>query len=122
MNVILEVSVRDVLVGLTGNSKDPMFLDALSKTDARMASSQGAYLDVFFQEIDAVRGDRKLSDVGLFGTKDMADRVGVDASDDDVKNTVRGDVNASIENVYTVLKARIDQFGVVQPNIQKLEN
>jgi SecD/SecF fusion protein len=122
MNVILEVSVRDVLVGLSGKSKDPMFMDALRKADARMKNSQGAYLDLFFQELDALRGDRKLSDVGLFGTKDMADRVGVDASDDDVRNTVRGDVNASIENVYTVLKARIDQFGVVQPNIQKLEN
>jgi SecD/SecF fusion protein len=122
MNVILEVSVRDVLVGLSGNSKDPMFLDALAKTDARMADAQGAYLDLFFQEMDAVRGTRKLNDIGLFGTKDMADRAGSDASDDDIKNTVRGDVNAAISNVYTVLKARIDQFGVVQPNIQKLEN
>ena len=122
MNVILEVSVKDVIIGLSGDSKDPLFLQAIANADARLSSSQGSYMDLFFKELDALRGDRKLNAPGLFGTKDFSDRLGFNATDEDIKNAIAGDVSASIKNVYTVLKARIDQFGVVQPNIQQLEN
>jgi SecD/SecF fusion protein len=122
MNVILEVSVRDVLIGLSANPNDPLFVEALAAADAEQANSGEAYVDLFIKALDAKRGTRSWGDPGLFGTKDMSDRLGFNAKDDDIKSAIRSDVEASVQNVYTVLKARIDQFGVVQPNLQRLGN
>lgn len=122
MNVILEVSVRDVLIGLSANPNDPLFMEALAAADAEQANSGEAYVDLFIKALDAKRGTRGWGDPGLFGTKDMSDRLGFNATDDDIKAAIRSDVEASVQNVYTVLKARIDQFGVVQPNLQRLGN
>ncbi len=122
MNVILEVSVRDVLIGLSANPNDPLFVEALAAADAEQANSGEAYVDLFIKALDAKRGTRGWGDPGLFGTKDMSDRLGFNATDDDIKAAIRSDVDASVQNVYTVLKARIDQFGVVQPNLQRLGN
>ena len=122
MNVILEVSVRDVLIGLSANPNDPLFIEALAAADAEQANSGEAYVDLFIKALDAKRGARSWGDPGLFGTKDMSDRLGFNATDDDIKGAIRSDVDASVQNVYTVLKARIDQFGVVQPNLQRLGN
>ena len=122
MNVILEVSVRDVLIGLSANAKDPLLVDALADADKAQAQSGEAYIDLFIKALDAKRGSRSWNDPGLFGTKDMSDRLGFNATDEDLKAAIRADVDASVQNVYTVLKARIDQFGVVQPNLQRLGN
>ncbi len=123
MNVILEVSVRDVLLGLAGDADDPQLRQAIEEADAAQTNSQDAYLTLFFTSMDAIRGDRKLNDPALYGTKDMTDRdgIGFNATDELIKTALAGDVEAAITNVYTVLKARIDQFGVVQPNIQRLD-
>jgi SecD/SecF fusion protein len=122
MNVILEVSVRDVLIGLAANPNDALFVEALAAADAEQANSGEAYVDLFFKALDAKRGTRGWGDPALFGTKDMSDRLGFNATDDEIKEAIRSDVEASVQNVYTVLKARIDQFGVVQPNLQRLGN
>ena len=121
MNVILEVSVRDVLKGLVGNAEDAQFKTAIANADAAQRNSQLGYLLLFMDALDAERGTRPLSDPGLYGTKDMTDRFGFNATDDAIKQAITEDVEAAIQNVYTVLKARIDQFGVVQPNIQRLD-
>ena len=121
MNVILEVSVRDVLKGLVGNAEDPQFQAAIANADAAQRNSQLGYLPLFLDAMDAERGTRPLSDPGLYGTKDMTDRLGFNATDEAIKQAITEDVEAAIQNVYTVLKARIDQFGVVQPNIQRLD-
>ena len=121
MNVILEVSVRDVLKGLVGNAEDAQFKTAIANADAAQRNSQLGYLPLFMDALDAERGTRPLSDPGLYGTKDMTDRLGFNATDDAIKQAITEDVEAAIQNVYTVLKARIDQFGVVQPNIQRLD-
>ncbi|MDA9151643.1 protein translocase subunit SecDF [Schleiferiaceae bacterium] len=121
MNVILEVSVRDVLKGLVGNAEDEQFKAAIAAADAAQRNSQLGYLPLFLEAMDAQRGTRPLSDPGLYGTKDMTDRLGFNATDELIKAAITEDVEASIQNVYTVLKARIDQFGVVQPNIQRLD-
>ena len=121
MNVILEVSVRDVLKGLVGNAEDAQFKTAIANADAAQRDSQLGYLPLFMDALDAERGTRPLSDPGLYGTKDMTDRLGFNATDDAIKQAITEDVEAAIQNVYTVLKARIDQFGVVQPNIQRLD-
>ena len=121
MNAILEVSVRDVLKGLVGDAEDELFLSVLKQADIDQTQSQASYLELFFEALDAQRGDRLLNDPGLFGTKEMTDRLGFNAGDDEIKVALSEDVEAAIANVYTVLKARIDQFGVVQPNIQRLD-
>ncbi len=125
MNVILEVSVKDVLKGIVANSKDPLFARAISNTDIAQTEGQNNYLNTFFKEFKSLSletgGGRTLSDAGLFGTPEMTDKVGFNASDDAIQGEIRSDVEAAIANVFTVLRARIDQFGVVQPNIQRLE-
>lgn len=125
MNVILEVSVKDVLKGVVANAQDPMFVQAIANTDAAQSQGQDNYLNTFFTEFDKLSaetgGGRLLSDASLFGTPEMTDKVGFNASNDAVQAEIRRDVEAAISNVFTVLRARIDQFGVVQPNIQRLE-
>ena len=125
MNVILEVSVKDVLKGVVANAQDPMFVQAIANTDAAQSQGQDNYLNTFFTEFDELSaetgGGRLLSDASLFGTPEMTDKVGFNASNDAVQAEIRRDVEAAIANVFTVLRARIDQFGVVQPNIQRLE-
>lgn len=125
MNVILEVSVKDVLKGIVANSKDPLFVQAILNTDIAQSEGQNNYLNTFFEEFKSLSeetgGGRTLCDAGLFGTPEMTDKVGFNASDDAIQGEIRRDVEAAIANVFTVLRARIDQFGVVQPNIQRLE-
>lgn len=125
MNVILEVSVKDVLKGIVGNAQDPIFAQAIANTDAAQSSGQNNYLNTFFVEFDKLAaetgGGRLLSDPSLFGTPEMTDKVGFNASNEAIQSEIRKDVEAAIANVFTVLRARIDQFGVVQPNIQRLE-
>lgn len=123
MNVILEVSVKDILRSLSNQSKHPVFNQALEATDIAQGNSQDSYLENFFVEFNKANGEGvKLSDPAIFGTKQMNDIIGFNADDETVQEELRKQVNASVENVYTVLRARIDQFGVVQPNIQRLEN
>jgi SecD/SecF fusion protein len=125
MNVILEVSVKDVLKGVVANAQDPMFVQAIANTDVAQSQGQDNYLNTFFTEFDKLSaetgGGRLLSDASLFGTPEMTDKVGFNASNEAVQAEIRRDVEAAISNVFTVLRARIDQFGVVQPNIQRLE-
>ncbi|AEV32429.1 protein-export membrane protein, SecD/SecF family [Owenweeksia hongkongensis DSM 17368] len=126
MNVILEVQVRDILIELANNSKNSLFRQAIDKATAAAVNSQQDYLSNFFDAFEEVKAETKaatkLSDPQVFGTKEMNDKLGFNAEDEAVKEELRSEVNAAVENVYTVLRARIDQFGVVQPNIQRLEN
>jgi len=126
MNVILEVSVKDILKGISNQPLDPMIEKALENTDQAQTASQDSYFNNFIVEFgklnQAAAAPRKLSDPSLFGTKAMIDVVGFDADDEIVIEEISKNVDASIKNVYTVLRARIDQFGVIQPNIQPLEN
>jgi len=121
MNVILELAVQDVLEGMVGNPEDEQFKSAISTALEAQENGQEDFLAAFFDALDEERGSRPLSDPNLFGTKNMTDRLGFNADDAKIKEALQEDVDAAIENVYTVLKARIDQFGVVQPNVQRLD-
>jgi SecD/SecF fusion protein len=125
MNVILEVSVKDVLKGQVANAQDPLFQQTLTNTDVAQREGQNNYLNTFFAEFDALvaetGGGRMLSDASLFGTPEMTEKVGFNASNEAIQAEIRRDVEAAIANVFTVLRARIDQFGTTQPNIQRLE-
>jgi len=126
MNVILEISVRDVIRSISNNSPNPMIAQALANTDAAQSNSQNAYVESFFTEFDKLNkasgAPKPYADPTVFGTPEMTDRIGFNATDNEVKDAIRNDVDAAVKNVFTVLRARIDQFGVVQPNIQRLEN
>lgn len=126
MNVIMEVSVKDILKGLSNKNPHPLFNQAIAKADEEASQGQEDYLVGFFSAFDELKAEQnasiKLSDPKIFGTKEMNDKLGFSAEDEAVKIELTDQVNASVENVYTVLRARIDQFGVVQPNIQRLDN
>jgi len=122
MNVILEVQVRDILSALAGDAKDPAFVQALNNTDKALGNSQSDYLSVFLTELRKARPGTPLNDPKLFGTKSLNDVVGFNADDAKIEAELNAQIEASVANVFTVLRARIDQFGVVQPNIQRLEN
>ena len=126
MNVILEVQVADILKELANNTKDPVFNKALTRAKEQQIDSQEDFLSTFFSAFEEVKAQGNssiaLSDPKIFGTKEMNDKLGFNASDEKVQAEIVAQVEAAVANVYTVLRARIDQFGVVQPNIQRLEN
>ena len=126
MNVILEVSVKDIIRELANDKNEPMINAAIDAADKSVGGSNELYINVFFRELDRLNAQEteklNYSSSRLFGTKMMNDRLGFNANDAAIKEELRGEVEAAVANVYTVLRARIDQFGVVQPNIQKLEN
>lgn len=121
MNVTLEVSVQDVVLSLARNSNNPVFRKALSDASAEYNNSGGNFLDLFAKAVKKVDPNAKLSSPGFFGNQDMADVINSRMTDEQVLEQVKIKVQASLDNAFTVLRNRIDKFGVVQPNIQRLE-
>ncbi len=122
LNVILQISVRDILEGLSNNSKDPAFNKALADAEEIQKNAQESYLESFFTAWDAVKGDQKLASPDIFANRDLDDVIDISMSDDDVKKQLEEKVDESIVSAFEVLRKRIDQFGVVSPNIQRLGN
>ncbi|TDQ22889.1 protein translocase subunit SecDF [Tenacibaculum caenipelagi] len=121
INAILQVSVKDILVGLSNNSKNPVFLEALAKADEAQKNSQSDYLDLFFNQFESIsKGGIKLSDPTIFGTKALRDKIDFNKTNEQVKSTLQEEINTSINTAFEVLRSRIDKFGVVQPNIQRI--
>ena len=125
MNVTLEVSVGDILRILANNSKDATFNEAIDRANAKQSDSQNDYIDDFvssFNEVnEANETNVSLSSPRIFGHRNMLNKFDVNASDDDVIAVVREELKGAIDRAFSVLRARIDKFGVVQPNIQQLE-
>ena len=120
INVQLQISVKDIIRGLSNNSKNPIFNQALAEASKNRQGNQD-YLDVFFAEFEkAADGKIKLSSPDIFANKILGDEVNFKKSDDEVKKVIRRKVDESIESAFEVLRKRIDKFGVTQPNIQKL--
>ncbi|MGS2763977.1 protein translocase subunit SecDF [Sinomicrobium sp. M5D2P9] len=120
INVILEISVKDILKGLANNSKNAVFNNALANADKAAKSSDKPYVDLFFQEFDAIKGDAKLASPDIFANKILSEDINFQMSDDEVKPVIRRKVDESIVSAFEVLRKRIDRFGVTQPNIQRL--
>ena len=120
INVQLQISVKDIIKGLSNNSKNPVFNQALAESSKNRQGNQD-YLDVFFAEFEkAADGKIKLSSPDVFANKILGDEVNFKNTDDEVKKVIRRKVDESIESAFEVLRKRIDKFGVTQPNIQKL--
>ena len=121
INVILQIKVRDILKGLANNSKDPVFNKALDDAEELQKDSQNTYLEDFFVAFDALKGgDTKLASPDIFANRTLSDEIKFDMSDDDVEPILKQKVDESIVSAFEVLRKRIDQFGVTQPNIQRL--
>ncbi len=120
INVILQISVKDILRELANNSQNPAFNEALAKADDLQAESQDDYLDLFFQAFEE-NGDAKLASPDIFATKELyEDGINFDTPNQEVKSVLRRKVDESITSAFEVLRKRIDKFGVTQPNIQRL--
>lgn len=120
MNVILEVSVPDVIKALADNKPDENFNKALSTAAKQATSSQEDVITLFVREYHRIAPDAKLSE--LFATQQLKDKVNQKSTDAEVEKVLREEVKAAVDNSYNVLRTRIDRFGVVQPNIQSLED
>ena len=120
MNVILEVSVPDVIKALADNKPDEAFNQALATAAKQAISSQDDVITLFVREYHKIAPDARLSE--LFATQQLKDKVNQKTSDAEVEKVLRTEVKAAVDNSYNVLRTRIDRFGVVQPNIQSLED
>ena len=122
INVILQVSVKDILKGLAENSRNPVFNRALEDADALQKASDETYVESFFQAFEAIKGDQKLASPDIFANRTLSDDINFNMSDEEVQPVIRKKIDASIVSAFEVLRKRIDKFGVTQPNIQRLGN
>ncbi|SMC43155.1 protein translocase subunit SecD [Moheibacter sediminis] len=125
INVILQVQVRDLLQNLANNSQNPVFNEALDAADITQRSQGGrAYVDIFFEEFEKIRQAKNqtlpYASPEVFGTRQNAEKIKFNDTDEVVKETVKADIDAKIGTAYQVISSRIDQFGVVQPVVQRL--
>lgn len=125
INVILQVQVRDLLQNLANNSQNAVFNEALDAADIVQRSQGGrAYVDIFFEEFEKIRAAKNqnlpYASPEVFGTRQNAEKIKFNDTDDVVKETVKADIDAKIGTAYQVISSRIDQFGVVQPVVQRL--
>ena len=119
MNVILEVSIPDVVKALAGNSQDPVFTETLAAAKKRSISSQDNFVDIFAQEYAKIAGsDAKLSK--FFATSNLKEKINAQTSNEEIISVLKEEVDAAVGNSFNVLRTRIDRFGVAQPNIQEL--
>lgn len=120
INVILQVSVKDILKGLSNGSRNVVFNRALDRATKERAGNQD-YLEAFFDAFEKEsNGSLKLASGEIFYNRNLEGEVTLNMTDDQVKVVIRKKVAESVESAYNVLRERIDKFGVVQPNIQKL--
>ena len=117
MNVTMEVSVPSILDALSGHSTKPEYKAALEEAKAQQENSGKDFLDLFFA---AYERDPEAKLVEVFATWELHDKVKPTMSNAEVENVLRSEVEDAINNSFNVLRTRIDRFGVVQPNIQKL--
>ncbi len=120
MNVMMEVSVPDIIEVLSGHCTDPVFVQAIQMANEEHLNSQRDYVDLFgdaFQQLDP---NAKLAPIFLFEFKDKG--ITVNSTNAEVLSVIKEETNSAIDRSYQILRTRIDRFGVAQPNIQKLEN
>lgn len=119
MNVILEISVPDVIETLADHKTDPAFTKSVAEARKAEENGQGQFIDLFIQSFHKNAPGRHLAEI--FATQQLQGKVSPTSSDADVEKVLRQEVQAAIDNSFNVVRTRIDKFGVVQPNIQKLE-
>ena len=119
MNVILEVSVPDVVEALADHKDDANFKAAVAQASKETTEGQGDFISLFIKDYKELAPNSSLAE--LFATQQLRGKVNTKSSDREVEKVLRDEVRDAINNSYNVLRTRIDRFGVVQPNIQALE-
>ena len=119
MNVILEISVPDVIDMLADHKTDATFVKAMNEAKAEEESSQDDFISLFIKAWKNNAGERRLAEI--FATQQLQGKVSPQSTDKEVEKVLREEVQNAIDNSFNVVRTRIDKFGVVQPNIQKLE-
>jgi SecD/SecF fusion protein len=123
INATLQVSVKDILIGLSNNSKNAVFIEALQAASVAQKTSTEPYLDLFFKSFENLaQGKTKLNAPDIFGNKTLRDKINFQKSDEETKAAIRLEISGSINTAFEVLRSRIDKFGVTQPNIQRIGN
>ncbi|WP_066220989.1 protein translocase subunit SecDF [Formosa haliotis] len=120
INVILQVSVKDILKGLANHTSEPAFNKALDDASELQKNSQNTYLEDFYIAFDKIKGDTKLASPDIFANRALSDEITFDMTDDQVKPIIDRKIDESITSAFEVLRKRIDEFGVTSPNIQRL--
>ena len=119
MNVILEVSVPDVIENLADHRTDAAFVKSMKEAKAEEETSQKDFITLFINAYHKNAPGHRLAEV--FATQQMQGKVSSQSSDKEVEKALRTEAASAIDNSFNVVRTRIDKFGVVQPNIQKLE-
>ena len=119
MNVILEVSVPDVVETLADHKTDAAFVKSMKEAKAEEETSQKDFITLFIKAYHKNAPGHRLAEV--FATQQMQGKVNAQSSDSEVEKALRAECSSAIDNSFNVVRTRIDKFGVVQPNIQKLE-
>ena len=118
MNVTLQISVADVLKSLSNNNPDPNFNAAIAAAQAAQAGNND-FIASFYDEYRKIDPNVRLS--AIFSTFQLKDKITPRSTNEEVIAVLRNELNSAVDNSYNVLRTRIDRFGVVAPNIQKLE-
>lgn len=119
MNITMEVSVADILRALSGYNTTENFNKALALASERQKTTQTDYLTLFVQAYNEIDPNAKLS--AVFSTFELKDKISSTSTNAEVESVLRSEVEDAVDNSFNVLRTRIDRFGVVQPNIQKLD-
>jgi len=119
MNVVLEVSVSDLVMSLSNFSKDTTYLKAFEKAKEKQKTSRTDFISLFAESFKEVDPNARLA--AIFSTMELKDKINFNSTNDDVIKVLREQTNSAIDNAFKILRTRIDKFGVVQPIIQKME-
>ena len=119
MNVILEISVPDVVEMLADHKTDAAFVKSMEEAKKEEETSQDDFISLFVKAFHKNAPGRRLAEI--FATQQLQGKVSPQSEDNEVVKALRTEVQAAIDNSFNVVRTRIDKFGVVQPNIQKLE-
>ncbi len=120
MNVTMEISVADIIRGMAGNTKNPVFNKALDMAIEREKKEAKDIVTLFGQSFAQVDPNARLAPI--FNRVEYSDRIHPTSTNKEVLKVIRDEANSAINRTFNILRARIDRFGVVQPNIQKLES
>jgi len=118
MNVTMEVSVPDILDALSGHNETPNYKAALALAKQKQKASGADFVTLFIESYREVDPEGQLA--SIFSTFELKDKVTLNSTNAEVEKVIREEVDGAIQNSFNVLRTRIDRFGVVQPNIQKL--
>jgi len=118
MNVMLEVSVVDIVKALSNNSQDETFVKAIRLAREKQKNSQSDFVTLFAESFKEIDANAQLA--AIFNTVELKDRISYNSSNDEVIKVIREEVKNGYERTLNILRSRIDRFGVAQPNVQPI--